>query len=374
MSEFLHPDSFYVSDYVAERGPTRYFHGRKRTLGNFDQLIKDSMETKGGSTFLIQGALGAGTTALLEEMGLDALEQQWNVVKIKLGDLCSPVQISQTLRKPHVSRKHTTVKIDMKLFGVEHVEGDSSMSRILEKINPSQGVLFILDEAQRIAEFSDTPDKKIQVTETLDKIQNGELPQPAILLAAGPRMSKATFPDLGISRFMGGCFVELGTLSKESEWAIIQDWLVKEGGDKGDPEERIDAIMKKTHDWPQHILAYGDAAAKQIQKDHGKMTSAGLEVVYRLGEDRCEAYYKQRSEKITRKERSSLARLMKNVSSEDGLDREDVRQLYHKNMIWKSEGLIQESTGSWDTSQSGWSLFHPDSLHAIWLISTNRCE
>jgi len=75
MSEFLHPDSFYVSDYVAERGPTRYFHGRKRTLGNFDQLIKDSMETKGGSTFLIQGALGAGMTALLEEVGLGQVQK-----------------------------------------------------------------------------------------------------------------------------------------------------------------------------------------------------------------------------------------------------------------------------------------------------------
>ena len=118
--------------------------------------------------------------------------------------------------------------------------------------------------------------------------------------------------------------MELGALDKGAERAVIQDWLVKEGEAKGDPAEWIDAIAQKTHGWPQHITAYAETAVKQIQKDKGKMTPAGLIVVYKLGEEGREAYYKQRAEDISRKERCSLARLMKNVATQDGLDQEDI--------------------------------------------------
>ncbi len=329
MSELMPPNSSRVPDYVPDRGPAKYFHGREQILGNFDKLVKNSIETQGGSTMLIQGAPGAGKTALLEEMALDALEHRWNVVEINLDDLYNPVHMAQTLGKPYVSRKQTAVKADIKLLGAERIKeiaGDSSVSHVLENIDPRKGLLLILDEAQRVADFSSTPEKKIQVTATLDKLHNGKLSHPVILLAAGLGMSKASFGDLGISRFQGGCFIELGALGKDSERAVIHDWLVKEGGAKGDPGPWIDAISQKTHGWPQHISAYGDAAAKQIQNDHGEMTSEGLEVVHRLGTERREAYYEQRAEKISRKERHSLARLFQNISIEDGLDEKDIEE------------------------------------------------
>jgi len=65
MTEFLPPDSSYVPDFYDDRGPAKYFHGRHRILGNFLKLLKKSVNEKGGSTFLIQGAPGAGKTALL---------------------------------------------------------------------------------------------------------------------------------------------------------------------------------------------------------------------------------------------------------------------------------------------------------------------
>jgi len=49
---------------------------------------------------LIQGALGAGKTALLEEMALDALEKRWGVVKINFDDLYNPAHMAQTLGNP----------------------------------------------------------------------------------------------------------------------------------------------------------------------------------------------------------------------------------------------------------------------------------
>ncbi|MXW33140.1 MAG: ATP-binding protein [Rhodothermaceae bacterium] len=284
------------------------------------------METRGGATFLVQGAPGAGKTALLEEMALDAMEKRWDVVEINLEDLYNPVHMAQTLGKPYVARKQTAITADAKLLSAERIKeiaGDSSVSQVLENIVPRKGLLFILDEVQRVGRFSGTPNE-IQVMTTLDKLHNGKFPHPTILLAAGLGMSKVSFGDLGISRFRGGCFVELGALGKESECAVIRDWIVKEGGATGDPAPWIDAIAQNTHGWPQHISAYGDAAAKQIQYDDGEMSSEGLQVVHRLGTERREAYYKQRAEKISRKERGSLARVMKNVSSGDGLDQEDI--------------------------------------------------
>ncbi|MCY4159756.1 MAG: ATP-binding protein [Bacteroidetes bacterium] len=329
VSEVMPSDSSHISEIIADRGPARYFHGRTRILQKFNDLLglAETMKT-GRTTILIQGAPGAGKTALLEEMALDALERQWNVVEINLGDLYNPVQIAQTLGKPYVSRKKTATKVDGKLLSKEYtkeVAGDSSVSQVLEKMNPKEGVLLVLDEAQRIAGFLGTSNK-IAVMETLDNLHNGKVNRPIILLAAGLGPTSNALRSLGISRFKGGCFVELGALSKESERAVIQDWLVKEGGAKRDPDVWIDAIAQKTHGWPQHISAYGDIAAKQIQNDHGEMSPEGLEIVYKLGTEKREAYYEQRTEEISRKERRSLAKLIKNIAIEDGLDGEDIEE------------------------------------------------
>ena len=86
-------------------------------------------------------------------------------------------------------------------------------------------------------------------------------------------------------------------------------------------------IAQKTHGWPQHIAAYGDIAAKQIQNDHGEMTTEGLDIVYQVGEERREAYYKQRAKGISGKERCSLAKLIQNIVPEKGIDKEDIESI-----------------------------------------------
>ncbi|MCY4204620.1 MAG: hypothetical protein OXE92_02710 [Bacteroidetes bacterium] len=54
------------------------------------------------------------------------------------------------------------------------------------------------------------------------------------------------------------------------------------------------------------------------------MTLAGLKIVLDIGMERREAYYEQRAEGVSRKERCSIARLIKNVSIRDELDKEDI--------------------------------------------------
>ncbi len=323
----MSPDSSYVPDYVSDRGPTEYFHGRVRILGNFDKLLKDSMDTQTGSTFLIQGAPGAGKTALLDVLSADARAQSWNVASIKIKDLYDPISMAQSLGESYVTDKQYAANVGIHGLGggySRNVAGYSSVDGLLKEEAPKEGLILVLDEAHRMNKIPVDSERHIITGDTLDVIHNGELSRPVILLAAGLGPTEEAFSSLGISRFKGGCFVELGGLEKESERAVIKDWLIKEGGAKGDPTPWIDQIAQKTHGWPQHISAYGDAAAKQIQSDRGEMTAAGLDVVLRVGAERREAYYRHRAKGIDRKERCSLARLIQTVSINDGLDQREI--------------------------------------------------
>ncbi len=323
----MSPDTSHIPDYIADRGKAKYFHGRNHILNNFDRLVKDSMDTQTGSTFLIQGAPGAGKTALLDVISKRAEEKKWKVAKISIENLYTPAAMAQSLGKSYTINHEQAAKAGVKFIEggyVRSVAGHATPKEILRNLAPKEGLILVLDEAQYLINLKKTPTEQTRARDTLDVIHNGDVGRPVILLGAGLGQTEEAFRSLGISRFKGGCFVELGALGKEAEGRVLRDWLVKEGRAKGDPAPWIDAIAQKTHGWPQHITAYGDAAAKQIQHDRGEMTSMGLDIVYRVGGARREAYYKQRAKGISGKERCSLARLIQTVSIDNGLDWRDI--------------------------------------------------
>ncbi len=329
----MSPDTSHIPDYIADRGPAKYFHGRVQILGNFDKLIKDSMEPRTGSTFLIQGAPGAGKTALLDVFSKRAEEKKWKVAKISIEDLYTPAAMAQSLGKSYTMDHEQAAKAGVKFIEggyVRSVAGHATPKEILRNLAPKEGLILVLDEAQYLINLKKTPTEQTRARDTLDAIHNGDIGRPVILLGAGLGQTEEAFRSLGISRFKGGCFVELGALGKEAEGRVLRDWLIKEGRAKGDPAPWIDAIAQKTHGWPQHITAYGDAAAKQIQHDRGEMTSMGLDIVYRVGGVRRETYYKQRAKGISGKGRAILAKLIQNIVAGKGLYEEDIEDFLAK--------------------------------------------
>jgi len=50
-------------DFTEDRGPAKYFHGRKQIIHTFNGALRFYRANKRGTTFLIQGAQGAGKTA-----------------------------------------------------------------------------------------------------------------------------------------------------------------------------------------------------------------------------------------------------------------------------------------------------------------------
>ncbi|MCY3630478.1 MAG: ATP-binding protein [Bacteroidetes bacterium] len=331
---------------ATDRGPTRYFHGRKKILDDFAGLAERAIHSNSGSTFLIQGAPGVGKTALLGQCEKRASSHGWEIAHIEVGGLWDPNSLLDSLgRGEKYKGTERSAQIGFKnLLGWawKSTRPRATVKTILK--DGDEPLLLILDEAHALGK-DDVPPSQYRASAigVLEAIHNGKLERPVVFLAAGLGTTKASFGTLEISRFAEDCFVELGALDKESERAVIRDWLTKEGGAKGDPAVWIDAIAQETHGWPQHITAYGDAAARQIQKDHGEMAPAGLEVVYQLGMERREAYYRQRVDDFSGDDVIRLAGLIADIGSgkpfNQGLVVESLSEKYGSE---KAEKLFQK--------------------------------
>ena len=310
-----------------DRGAAKHFHGRERILSNFNELLTRATQAKSGTTFLIHGAPGAGKTALLAECEKQARNSEWGVVEIGVDSLWDPHELREDLgwgRKSEITEKSTQIGME----GVLKREVRTSRPRrtVLNILRDGKDPLLLkLDEAHVLGD-KDVPPSEYKATtiKVLDFIHNGKLKRPVILLAAGLGTTLNSFQSFGIARYSKKCRVELGALSMEAERAVIQDWLKKDGGAKGDPTVWIDAIAKETHGWPHHILSYVEPAAGQLKADDGTMTTDGLSTVLEAGRSARLAYYKERSYGFPEEERQSLIKAFSDASIGESMTRSEI--------------------------------------------------
>ena len=247
---------------ASDRGRAKYFHGRKQILRDFIKLVDRAEEADSGTIFLIQGAPGAGKTALLYKCDEVVKGLGWKTVDLIPRVLWDPDEIL-------------------------HAIGGGE-----------EPLLLKLDEAQTLQKTVPPlpPDQYGIATGLLNAIHNGTLQRPVILIAGGLGTTGEAFRSLGISRFARRARVELGALGKDTERAVLHDWLTKEGKATGDTTAWIDAIAQETHGWPQYILSYVDPALDQLEADKGVMTADGLVTVLEAGRALRTAYYRERVE------------------------------------------------------------------------------
>ena len=311
-----------------DRGPAKYFHGRKRILSDFNELIARANLTDSGTTFLIQGAPGAGKTALLAESERLAQTSEWETTEISSAALWDPNELQQSLKLRRTWKVGGgSARVGISGIGEAEINAERSPQTIKNLLRGGKKppLLLILDEAQTLGLKDEIPADQINtVRHVLNTIHNGKLDRPVILIAAGLGTTADAFGTLGISRFAAGAFVELGALDKEAERAVLHDWLTKDGEVRGNPIAWIDTITQETHGWPQHILSYVKPALDQLHADKGVMTAEGLSVVLEAGRIFRSEYYEHRTQGFSTKQRHSLAKIFANVPLGGRLDIEDI--------------------------------------------------
>ena len=299
-----------------DRGPAKYFHGRKQVLSDFNKLIERAVQAKSGTTFLIQGAPGAGKSALMYECEKRAKGNGWKVVKMPARAFWDPDTLRRALDLGKIPQATGgTVEVSVGPFVKGGVTAEMASATTLDTLQDGkQPLLLKMDEAQTLGTTNAPPsDHAGTVTDVLNAIHNGEMNRPVILIAAGLGTTAKAFRSLGISRFDGDSFVELGALGKEAEHAVLHDWLTKEGGAKGDPAAWIDAIAQETHGWPQHIVSYVKPALKQLVTDERAMTKDGLNAVLEAGQRARLEYYERRADDFASEHRHCLARAFADI-------------------------------------------------------------
>jgi len=147
----MHKSQF---EFVPDRGPAKYFHGRKTILDGFDGLLQYASQKTWGTIFLIQGAPGAGKSALLYECEKRARVRNWEVADIGVGSLWDPYKLLGSLGlgdKYKPTEKSTQFGIkDFLGWGYKSSRPRPTVKNILEEGN--RPLLLILDEAQVLGE------------------------------------------------------------------------------------------------------------------------------------------------------------------------------------------------------------------------------
>ena len=337
-------DSDRRSPNIEDRGEAKYFHGRKGILADFKERLEFAeQDPKKGTTFLIQAAPGAGKSALLYKCAELAEGQKWKVVHIGPSELCETNTLLRTLgREKETQSKATTTSVDTHSKGgiLDVLRAGIGLSRSttrshaerspLEVLKSGEGkLLLVMDEAQDFArDFAPSPSKERRDARALiDFVHNGKIAgRPVMLLTAGLSATTDAFEDLGVSRFKDNCYIELGPLKPEAERAVIQDWLQLEGRAKGDPAPWMDAMMQKTHGWPQHVAAYAESAAIHLRATGRQMTPEKLKEVLEVGEMKRIKFYKSRADGLDEDHRMAIAEAFVSVREDQTQSRKAIME------------------------------------------------
>jgi len=361
-----------VCDFAGDdRGEARHFYGRKSILSNFSRVLRHAISRefgRNGTIFLIQGAPGAGKTALLYKCGELAQTgsneiggQKWNVIDIEDDALYSPVSLMDQAGAAYEIGKTTehSLEVKPKALGAElagyarttsHQEPDAGMRKCLEELARQKPLLLVLDEVQSLGKGLNPYDKNV-VRRVLDRILNGKFSHPIVLLCGDLGNSEEAFTRLSMSRFRAKCLVNLGRLPEEDARAVTRDWLVKDGeAQESDIQPWIDAIARETYGWPQHIMVYAQPAAELLKTQNGKATPEALEAVLNEGRAEKRIYYNSRIKTLDGSGLDVLADLLQQVPVSSSLN-------------LRRKTLIKNSVKTGPMSQEAAERFFNGALH-----------
>ena len=310
-----------------DRGPAKYFHGRKRILANFKARCDRALDTKMGTTFMIQGAQGAGKTALLYKCMEQAENNGWTTLQTDYTALIDPPALREMLGLR--SKLDQVLQLGSRDVAVQDVKlGPASlklgapslgahglqrqMQRVLQSAANNHGLLLVIDEAQILGNLRDYR-YRVELGNVLTSIHNGTVGAPVILLVGGLSTTENAFDAFGISRFESSCVIYLQRLNPKPARNVLRDYLTISGQVQGQKEELdrwIHELDRRTHGWPAHIAGWGEMAAELLRSNGGQLTAEAWASVVRAGRERDAKYYRSRAAGTEPHDLEALGRLL----------------------------------------------------------------
>ncbi len=294
-----------------------------------------------GLTRLVQGAPGAGKTALLRH-----LQDRWQgdpgsghpiAVRVSASALQSPAEMHKRLRE----QIPTTI---MGKWGGVVVAGLVKMvpGRGADALGPAAeaaartlrekalasvpaAVVVMVDETQRVR-----PDSAAAATlQNLHEGAFGDIPVLAVFAGLGYLHSYLQQEGIKISRYSDDrrCVHTLGALKDTECLSLLKGWLAHFGVAAPPAEFKRwgDALVRDTHGWPMHTTGFLAALADDLAgfDDPSTIDLANLETVRRVAAEDRAVYYNGRYQGVIQANVRWVGRAMAALAAEGDLLEED---------------------------------------------------
>lgn len=329
-----------------EKGAPLAFVGRSREIARIMDSALPMLDgdIPCGRTLLIQGAPGAGKTALirevarrLEEKGLKAIVQPDVPSAAKVRTLYETFATALADADPDLFR--TTTRTDAGIKAAPAGPGASgsrgktvtapfiddpdhiAVLRRDEDWRPHKGAVLFVDEVQNIPSDPEAPASRlVRALHTQSSI-------PALLICSGLSDSEDALERTGLTRIGTAQKIALGPLAREESVECARRTLgaVRTLGVGGGEEGRFDSWAGRVADacdgWPRHLqnyfIATWEVLAGQEKPNTDRMD---IEAVMERGDDLRRAYYVERVAR-TGLPNEVLAALHCRLRREERLDR-----------------------------------------------------
>ena len=337
----------------SDREPAAFFVGRAEETEDIERALARALrhaqagQRSAGATRLIQGAPGAGKSALLahlEEKWTQAGRQAPHVLSVYLEELAEPDRIAQAVASrldPCRAERFRRTETRSGSIGISGIGGSWSaetappagfdaLARMFPPERWDRPLCLLVDEVQNLESGQ---------AGVIRRLHEGVDGLPVVPVLAGLANAQHVLAKLGISRLSVGAVHMLGRLEPGQPAVSVRRMLEHFRVDAADAEHWATLLEAGSDRWPQHLGNGMRALADGLLATGGALASVNKRAVLAGAEERRLDSYRARRSPEMLGSGLLLAAAMEAIP-EAGLDYVETLR------------VIEESTGA----ASGWRL------------------
>ncbi len=298
-----------------DRQPAPVFVGRQDILELIQANCRGAMRALGrnqraaGHTIVLQGAPGAGKTAILSH-----LEEEWDgkpdrphVLEIRQAYLEDPATMALAIVR----------KLDPSKASPENI-AFSLLKELLPPQDWKHPLCILVDEIQNVRESHG---------EVLTPLHLGTHRLPIVPIYAGLANSTDSLAQAGVSRLQTDNVRTLGPLASEEVRDCVKRMIANCRIDPGAGvlvQQLADEIARSSEGWPQHVRTEAAAAFRAIGQKKGEIKDIEILPMRALARKYRQRSYEARQSKEMKEAKDLVAAVMEEVPSNGGLSRSRV--------------------------------------------------